>query len=111
MRESHTAVLERHARLSGAWQTEPYETAWAIELIYFVYLTEPLTSDVRLQPQISADGQRWINDGESFALAAGRIECAVKCRHFGGFSRLDMRVPEAVGDCYSEVDVYLTLKG
>jgi len=36
MRQSHTAVIERNVEWTASFTTEPYETAWATEAIFFV---------------------------------------------------------------------------
>jgi len=108
MRESHTAVLERWTRLHGHWETEPYEVAWADELIWFVHLSEPHQVDVPLTPQLSADGRRWVDDTDAATvLPAGVTDIAVRQRHFGGWSRLVLDLPSVEGP---RIDIYLSAK-
>jgi len=38
MHQSLTVVLERNARLTGEFTTEPYEVAWAREARVMIYL-------------------------------------------------------------------------
>src|SRR5699024_3470457 len=102
-------VLERWARISGRWETEPYEVAWASELIWFVHLSEPCPVDISLGGQLSADGRRWVDDPEARSvLAAGVVDHAVRQRHFGGWARLVLALPE--GSDKPRVDIYLAAK-
>lgn len=108
MRESHTAVIERHLRAHGRWETEPYEVAWASEVIVFVYLTEPSARDVEVRLQLSADGMRWIDDIAG-VVPMGATAGFVKLRHFGGWLRCVLELGASGSD--TEIDVYLAAKG
>lgn len=107
MRESHTAILERHVQLASEHQTEPYECAWADEAIFFVYLTSPTETDVSVRAQISADGQRWLDSGTVTVMAPGGSALALPVRHFGGWLRLAVEGASPG----PQFDIYLALKG
>ena len=94
MRQFATAVLERHAEFTGEFQTEPYETAWAGEALFFVRVEEAGGPDVTLRAdvQISADGIHWMNEGTHFPAMGRTGNCFVRVKHFGGWLRLAGRV-------------------
>ena len=48
MRHFMTAALERHREYVGEFQTEPYETAWASEAIFFLRVEKIEGVDARL---------------------------------------------------------------
>jgi hypothetical protein len=110
MRQSHTAVLARNERWAGRVETEPYETAWASEAVFFLRALEPAScpSGVRLRVQISPDGMRWCNEGTEIPLS-GDPDTATfaRVRHFGGWLRLAGDLPEGVS---VTVIAYLNLK-
>lgn len=105
MRESHTAILERHARLDARHATEPYECGWANQASFFVYATQP-GPRVELIVESSADGQRWVPHGTFAALEQGADGTRVPVEHIDGWLRLQLR---GAGD-EIEYDVYLCLK-
>lgn len=110
MRQSHTTIVERNVTWSGAFETEPYEAAWAREAIFFVRTlstSRPLV-DVAARVQISPDGMRWCDEGTTVPLSGdadgvtfGRVS------HFGTFLRLVGTLPEGID---ATVIVYLSLK-
>lgn len=110
MRQSHTAVLARNERWSGAVATEPYEVAWASEAIVFVRVLEPVAvpDGTELHVQISPDGMRWCDEGTRIALGGDPdVPTFARVRHFGGWLRLAGRLPEGFD---AKVIAYLALK-
>lgn len=102
MRNTATAVLVRGDWLDGSFETEPYETAWAAEAIFFVRLMGVRgaagdASPVELRVQLSPDGIRWVDEGTVLRVAAD-VEALSFARvaHFGGWLRLAGRVPEGL---------------
>ena len=110
MRQYALAVLERKADLSTAFQTEPYETGWASEAIFFIRVEEIRGSDPTLNArvQISADGINWIDEGTAFQPVTGEGVYFVRVAHFGGWLRLNGSV-EGKGVRF-KVTIQLTLK-
>ncbi|TDE89679.1 hypothetical protein EXU48_19855 [Occultella glacieicola] len=107
IRESHTAILERHADFSGTHHTEPYECAWAGEATAFLYAVVPCPDPIALEVEVSADGRRWLPHGTSAVLPAGAEGIRVPISHFGGWLRLRIDGPDATAFKY---DLYLVLK-
>ncbi len=109
IRRSHTAVVERNVRWSGAFATEPYEAGWASEAIFFVRTLVPgrLGADAAARVQISPDGMRWTNEGATVPLRADPGVTFGRVARFGGWLRLagELGPGEAV-----TVIVYLALK-
>ena len=109
MRRSHTAVVERNRVWSCAFETEPYEAAWAAEVIVFVRILEasglPNASQARVQ--ISPDGIHWCDEGTRVDLMCEQEVTFAKVTHFGGFIRLSGELPPGVE---LRVLVYLSLK-
>lgn len=110
MRESHTAVVERNVTWQGTFATEPYETAWAGEAIFFVRAldAEGSAPDLIARVQISPDGIRWVDEGTTLSLPSTAEELTF-CRvaHFGGWLRL---VGELPSGARLKVIAYLVLK-
>jgi hypothetical protein len=90
VRNFYTVVLERMREFTQDFETEPYETAWASEAMFFIRVHETSGSGVRLDArvQVSVDGIEWIDEGTSFAPIAGPGNSFVKVSHFGGWLRL-----------------------
>jgi hypothetical protein len=102
MRNTATAVLVRGDWLQGAVVTEPYETAWAAEALFFVRfmgVRGQASKDARaeLRVQLSPDGIRWVDEGTVLRVAA-EVEALEFARvsHFGGWLRLVGQVPEGL---------------
>lgn len=114
MRECHTAILERHVEWGETFETDPYESGWASEALYFLYSTEPLPTDLTIRAQISADGRRWIDHGATSTIVAGERGGALPVEpNFGGWLRLvwtPVSTTAAPGAAVPELDIYLTLK-
>ena len=115
MRHFTTAVLERHTEYSGPFATEPYETAWASEAIFFIR-TEEMVGDsvmLRAKVQISVDGIHWIDEGTVFEPITTKGDFFVRVSHFGGWLRLvgevhDTNSAESVAKCRTMI--WLVLK-
>ena len=96
LRESHTAILS----LGEDWQnevaTEPYEAAWASEVIFFLRAlrVQGEVDDARAAVQISPDGLHWVDEGTTLALPS-RVGELTFCRalHFGTYLRLRAELP------------------
>lgn len=90
MRHSITQPLARHKQISGPFNTEPFECAWASEAIFFVRVQEASSESARLvaRPQISADGIHWVDEGSSFPAMHGVGVWFLRLSHFGGWLRL-----------------------
>jgi len=109
-RESHTTLIERNRTWEGAFETEPYETAWAAEAIFFIRalaavgLSGPLAARV----QISPDGMHWCDEGATAPLpTADQPLTFGRVSHFGGWLRLAGELPPGAS---MKVIVYLVLK-
>ena len=111
MQQSLTVVLERNARLSGAFATEPYEVAWAREARWFIRVLDIEGADTRLQAstQISPDGLYWcdMDDADVTVHEPGLVSWPV--REFGGWLRLKGTV-EGSSSPVAKVMIYLALK-
>ena len=107
MRQSHTAIVERNVTWQGAFETEPYEAAWAGEAIFFVR-TLSASSSVEgavARVQISPDGIRWCDEGTEIVLRSeGDAVVFGKVSHFGTFLRLAGELPDG-----AEVTVIVSL--
>ncbi len=90
LRRSYTATVERNVIWKGEFASEPYETAWASEAIFFVRALEvspDFSGSARVQ--ISADGIHWADEGATFELPVTKEQVTFcKVRHFGGWLRL-----------------------
>jgi hypothetical protein len=87
IRRSATHIVERGTSWSGRFATEPWETAWASEAIFFVRRQQ---GDAALEAgvQISPDGMNWVDEGSCLSLAADAELAFVRVREFGGWLRL-----------------------
>ena len=95
MRQSHTAVVARNAAWDGPFATEPWETAWAAEAIYFVRLLHPAPFPVHMQciADISPDGIHWAElSRRAFGLDRENPLGYMQLNHFGGWLRLSGQV-------------------
>ncbi len=90
MRQFYTVVLERMQSYRGDFQTEPYETAWAGEAMFFVRVHEMTGTGTRLRSrvQVSVDGIEWLDEGTSFPAISEAGSHFVRVSHFGGWLRL-----------------------
>jgi len=110
MNESYTAVVARNDDWTGDWATEPYETAWATQAIYFVRVlkAEGEARTVSARVEISPDGMHWVDEGSRLEIPASEGVSAIKVSHFGGWLRLAGRTPQG---SKLRVMAYLALKG
>lgn len=110
MRHFYTVVLERMQKYDTGFETEPYETGWASEAMFFIRTHAISGRNVALdsQVQVSADGINWINEGTEFPTIREVGDHFVKVSHFGGWLRITCHLtgeqPEA------EITVQLVLK-
>jgi len=111
MHQSLTVVLERNARLTGEFTTEPYEVAWAREARWFIRVldTEGTGTALEVTAQISPDGLHWcdLDEGPTRIEGAGLVSWP--SREFGGWLRLKGRVSGDDG-AMARVMIYLALK-
>ena len=106
---SHTAVVERNRVWKGAFETEPYEAAWAHEAVFFVRTvgaSGPVAGGCA-RVQISPDGMHWCDEGTGVPLSDGPGVTFGRVAHFGGYLRLAGELDEGAE---VKVIVYLTLK-
>ena len=110
MKHFTTAVLERHAQLSGKFNTEPFETAWASEAIFFIRVEEIVGENpqLRAKVQISADGINWVDEGTAFPAVTALGDFFVRVAHFGGWLRLSGEVQNS--DSRFQTTIHLVLK-
>lgn len=108
-RESYTAPIERNQVWDEVFATEPYETAWASEAIFFIRALEMQGAEAPpARVQISPDGLRWCDEGSTVPLptSAGPLTFG-RVSHFGGWLRLVGELPAGTS---MKVIVYLVLK-
>lgn len=110
LRESLTTLVERNQIWQGRFETEPNETAWATEAIYFVraLATERGTVGATARVQISPDGMHWCDEGSEIPLPSEPDAVSfVRLTHFGGWLRLVGELPQGT---QLTVIAYLVLK-
>lgn len=109
MRQSFTAVVERNVDWQGEFATEPYETAWAGEAIYFIraLAATGMPADAVARVQISPDGIQWCDEGSTIPLPSGEGVTFGRVSHFGGWLRLVGKLSDSA---QLRVIVYLALK-
>ncbi|MGO1769164.1 MAG: hypothetical protein ACTHZX_04340 [Microbacterium sp.] len=91
LRESQTAVLERGVTSeTGAFVTEPFEVAWAIEARWFVHFLESSQARVALRTEISADGLTWVPHEDDVLVVPMQGVASVPVRDFGHWLRLSV---------------------
>lgn len=110
MRHFHTVVLERMKWHSQDFQTEPYETAWASEAIFFIRAHEISGRNASLDStvQLSVDGIDWVDDNIRFPTIDKPGTYFLRVKHFGGWLRLRSRINGT--DPKLRLTVYLVLK-
>ncbi len=109
-RQSHTAAVDRNQMWRGEFTTEPYESAWASEAIFFVRAlhAQNIPADAQARVQISPDGIHWCDEGTTFALPMQDEELTFgRVKHFGGWLRLAGNLPTKA---QLNVIAYLALK-
>jgi hypothetical protein len=111
VRRSFTAVIERNTTLTGSFETEPYETGWAIEALWFVNVLkmEGDAPKLKLRGQVSPDGLCWCDA----PCPPVEIDCeglySFSMREFGNWLRIAGGV--SGDDAGARVIIYLALKG
>ena len=110
MQESYSAVIERNVTWQGAFATEPYETAWASEAIFFVraLAVDHMPEGTVARIQLSPDGMHWCDEGSTITLPTSEGVVFGRVTHFGGWLRLVGEVPAGAS---VTIIVYLVLKG
>jgi hypothetical protein len=100
--------------VNGELAIEPYEAGWADEAIAWIYVRERHGEAVlKLRPQISIDGCRWIDAGPPIPPIRAVGGYYAVLAHFGNWIRLAGSVhggPED-GSPAMVVDFYWSLKG
>lgn len=109
MRQSLTTVLERNTEWQGDFATEPYETSWAGEAIFFVRVlsAEGVIDTTIARVQISPDGIHWCDEGSELNFPAENGVSCCRLSQFGGWLRIVGALPEGTA---VKVIVYLALK-
>ena len=90
MRNFYTVVLERMREVTDSFDTEPYETAWASEAMFFIRVHDIAGKGTELKSrvQVSVDGIEWIDEGTHFPTITAPGNHFIRCTHFGGWLRL-----------------------
>ena len=110
MRHFTTAVLERHVQLSSTFNTEPYESAWAGEALFFIRIEDIVGENpmLRAKVQISADGINWADEGTAFPAIMSVGNYFLRVTHFGGWLRLTGEIQGS--ESRFQVTLHLVLK-
>ena len=90
LRRSYTAIVERNVLWQGEFASEPYESAWASEAIFFLRALD-VAGEIAgtAHVQISADGIHWVDEGTRIDLPSQKNTVAFcKISHFGGWLRI-----------------------
>jgi hypothetical protein len=114
VRRSYTAVVEQDAWWEGSFETEPYEGAWATELVVFVRaldvdgaVGDGTVANARAFVELSPDGIHWCREGTEIDLPTSRDAVTLgRISNFGSYVRLS----GAVGSGRVRVIVYFVLK-
>lgn len=106
-----TAVIERNVALSGDFQTEPYETAWAAEARWFIHVLEADTgATLEVAADISPEGLTWCrHEAGSVTLNRAGLLSLPLC-NVGPWLRLNGRVDGPDGARMKAI-IYLALRG
>lgn len=88
--ENITAIVARNETWSGSAASEPYEAGWAREAVLFIRaLKQPMGVQPVCRAEISPDGMRWIPEGTTAPMPAGKDAVAVlRVKHFGNWLRV-----------------------
>ncbi len=106
MRHSQTAVLERGDDFAGAFETEPYEAAWASQARFYVQRLDGAPDEVELVTQFSPDGLTWCDaDNVAPVRLTGEL-VSWPVTEFGGW----LRVRGEISGAPVRLRVYLTCK-
>lgn len=104
MRQSHTAVVARNETWLGRFETEPWETAWASEAIFFMRQLHPDLWKIQMecQAEISPDGMVWqALSKHSYEFDIHEPLHFIQLTCFGGWLRLTGTVTENLGSSRS----------
>jgi hypothetical protein len=106
--ENVTAVIARNERWTGAAASEPYETGWAREAVFFVRaLKKPVGNAPKARVEISPDGMYWIAEGTEFEMPSAKDGIAVaRLTNFGSWLRIATQF-EADAECTVLVTLHL----
>ena len=109
MRKSFTAVLEKNAKFTADFATEPYEVGWASEALWFIRVLEMSdNATLSVYPQISPDGLIWCDKGvKSLAIQVSGLH-SFASRNFGHWLRLQCKLGGK--NPMVKVLIYLSLK-
>lgn len=88
--ENITAVVARNECWSGTAASEPYETGWAREAVFFVRaLKDPVGKAPKARVEISPDGMHWAPEGTEFDMPSEKDALvAARISHFGNWLRV-----------------------
>jgi len=107
--QSYTAVVERAQGLSGAFNTEPYEAAWAHEaVVFFKVLGLSDGGSFSARVQISPDGVDWADEGTALEPVSEAGLNFVRLTNFGGWLRMACEVRDEGATV--DLVVYIALK-
>lgn len=92
MKNFITYVLLRQEYLETDTVTEPCETGWASEAIFFIQIQSQNQDDYTIQAnaQISVDGIHWVNHEALPLLIESDGYYCIKLKEFGGWLRLSI---------------------
>ena len=102
IKRSYNAVVERNVEWRGAFSSEPYETGWASEAIFFVRSLQGSGVGTVAKVQITPDGIHWTDEGTTISLPAEGETTFCKVSHFGNWLRI-------AGETTAAVKVLVTL--
>ncbi|MBS7699742.1 MULTISPECIES: hypothetical protein [unclassified Chelatococcus] len=106
-----TAVIERNVSLSGDFWTEPYETAWAAEVRWFIHVLEAdRGATLRVGSDISPEGLTWCPHEAPPVALDGPGLLSLPLNNVGPWLRLNGRVEGPEGARVKAI-IYLTLRG
>lgn len=109
LRKSFTAVVERNVAITDGFTTEPYETAWAVEVRWFVNVLEaPEGAVLSFSSETSPEGLTWCAHEAAGKSLTGTGLATLPIAESGPWQRLrfSLNGAESVRGI-----VYLTLKG
>ena len=109
LKAAHTAVVERNVALTDGFRTEPYETAWATEVRWFVHVLDGTPeAELKIQSQTSPEGLTWCDHEIDATVGKGLGLITLAVRSPGPWQRL--RISVHSGEIRSAI-VYLCLAG
>ena len=102
IKRSYSAVVERNSEWQGAFSSEPYETGWASEAIFFIRSLQGSGDGSAAKVQITPDGMHWCDEGSTLILPEEGETTFCKVSHFGNWLRI-------AGDTKTPIKVLVTL--